>query len=420
MIRCLVAVVAMVLFVVPAEGQHGLRRDVARLFEFGDCGEPLCLNVDNNHGHHYIAASTEQSGQILAFLSNAIGTSIASIPVGGSSGGTTFTFEGGLPVRSTVSAGPIYAERAETIGRGRFLAGANATLFHFTSIRSTPLDRLEFVFTHQNVGDPLYGDPIFENDVIRVDMDLSVQVTVSSIFLAYGLTDRLDLGVALPFVNTAVSGVSNAQIQSFGVTPHTFGGPDEISARAAWSGSARGIGDIVFRGKANLGESAFGSVAILGDVRVPTGDEDNLLGTGSANVRVLGILSGRFGDFSPHLNGGVLVRTGEFERNAALASVGFDHLINPSVTLAIDFLSSWEYGDVALALPAPRTFDVPYQRTVRLSNIRGGSDDSAYLSLGTKISALDNLTIVANTLTPIIRGGFQPAIAGTLGIEFNP
>ncbi len=420
MLRRFLVTVALICFAMPAEAQRGLRWDVAELFQFGDCGDPLCLNVDNNHGHHYIAASTEQSGQILAFLSSAIGTSIASIPIGGSSGGTTFTFEGGLPVRSTVSSGPIYAERAQTIGRGRFLAGANATLFQFTSIRSTPLDRLQFVFTHQNVGDPAYGDPIFENDVIEVDMDLNVRVAVSSVFLTYGLTDRLDLGVAVPFVNTSVSGVSNAQIRSFGVTPHTFGGPDEITARAAWSGSAIGVGDIVFRAKANLGESGIGSVAVLGDVRLPTGDEDELLGSGSTNVRVLGIVSGRYGGFSPHANGGVLIRTGEFERNAALASIGFDHLMNSTVTLAIDFLSSWEFGEEALRLPAPRVFEVPYERSVRLTNIRGGSDNSAYLSLGTKISALDNLTVVANTLTPLIRGGFQPAIAGTVGIEFNP
>jgi hypothetical protein len=31
----------------------------------------------------------------------------------------------------------------------------------------------------------------------------------------------------------------------------------------------------------------------------------------------------------------------------------------------------------------------------------------------------ENFTIVANTLTPIVRGGFQPSIAGTIGIEYN-
>ncbi len=418
--RCIWSTLVLLMFSSPLSAQQGLRWDVANLFRFGDCGEPLCLNVDNEHGDHYIAASTEQSGQLLAFLSSAIGASIASIPIGGSSGGSTFTFEGGLPVRSTISAGPIFAERAQTIGRGRFLAGANATLFEFSTLRSTPLDQLRFVFTHQNVGNAAYGDPLFENDIIQVDMDLSVRVAVSSIFLAYGLTDRLDLGVAVPLVNTSVSGTSNAQIIPFGTTPHTFGGPNDVRANATWSGSATGLGDIVLRAKANLGESDIGSFALLGDVRVPTGDEDNLLGSGSTGVRVLGILSATFGDFSPHANGGVAIRTGELERNAILATVGFDHLLSTAATLAVDFISAWEFGDETLTLPPPRTFDVPYQRTVPLTNVRGGSDNTAYLSLGAKLMSGENFTIVANTLTPIVRGGFQPSIAGTIGIEYNP
>ena len=45
----------------------------------------------------------------------------------------TFRFEGGVPVRTSQSAGPIFAERAQTLGRGRMLAGLTRSSFSFTS-----------------------------------------------------------------------------------------------------------------------------------------------------------------------------------------------------------------------------------------------------------------------------------------------
>lgn len=265
----------------------------------------------------------------------------------------------------------------------------------------------------------MYGDPLFENEVIQVDLDLDVSVAVGSIFLTYGLTDRLDLGVAVPLVHTSISGVSEAQVIPFGpTTPHTFGG--DLNASVRWSGSATGLGDILLRGKANLGESSLGNVAILGDVRVPTGDSDDLLGSGSTSVRVLGILSGSIGDFSPHLNAGAVFRTGDFERNAVLATAGFDHLLTSNVTLAVDFISAWEFGETNLVLPAPVTWEHPYVRTMPLTNIPDRSDNTAYVSVGAKFAAGDRLIVVGNTLTPVIRGGLQPNIALTLGLEYNP
>lgn len=399
---------------------QGLRGQVADLFRFGDCGEPLCLDVDSGHGSHFIAASTQQTGQIIAFVANAIGTSIANVPIGSASGGSTFTFEGGLPVRSAVSSGPIFAERAQTIGRGRVLAGANATVFRFTSLRGTPLDALSFNFTHINVGSPLYGDPSFENDVIQVTTDLDVSLAVASLFATYGLTDRIDVGISVPLVHTAVSGHSHAQILPFGPTPHHFAGGTGLMSDASMSGSATGIGDITLRGKARLAESGAAGFAVLADVRLPTGKDEDLLGSGSTSVRGLAIASARYGDFSPHANGGFVWRGGEFERSAILATAGFDQLLAPWATLALDVISTWEVGEKKLSLPEPRHFDVPYERTLALTNIRNGHDDIIYTSVGAKLSRGENLTVVVNGLIPVLRGGLQPNVAWTLGFEYNP
>ena len=103
-----------------------LRSQVADLFRFGDCGEALCLKVNAAvHGLHYSPSAQAASGTLINFFTDAIGNSVSNIPISSSSGGVTFSFRGGAPVKTSVSTGPIFAERAHTIGRGRLLGGAN-------------------------------------------------------------------------------------------------------------------------------------------------------------------------------------------------------------------------------------------------------------------------------------------------------
>ena len=46
------------------------------------------------------------------------------------------------------------------------------------------------------------------------------------------------------------------------------------------SGNYSGIGDILLRTKLNLGQSPRGAGAVALDLRLPTGDEENLAGSG--------------------------------------------------------------------------------------------------------------------------------------------
>src|SRR5206468_9966964 len=81
-------------------------------------------------------------------------------------------------------------------------------------------------------------------------------------------------------------------------------------------GSATGIGYIATRVKVNLMRSERTNFSVLGDVRFPTGSADDLLGSGHIAARGLGILSARFGAFSPHANIGYLFRGGSTQNSA--------------------------------------------------------------------------------------------------------
>lgn len=406
---------------------QGIRDKVRDLFSFGSCGEPLCLpglvQEGNVHGRHYIPAA-EASGQlVLDFLTTAIGNALTNVPISATTSGVTFTFVGGLPQKSTTSAGPVFAERSQTLGRGRTLVGGNVSMLRFRTLRGVPLNGLSFTAIHENTQIPNeIGNPVFENDLLQVSTSLQLNTLVSSFFLTYGLTDRIDVGVAVPVVSTSLEGRSKGEIIPFGSTPaHYFGGTaqnPQLSAVSVTSASATGIGDVAARFKVNLGPQSGGlGFAILGDVRLPTGSEENLLGSGQVSSRVFAVLSGSRGGFSPHFNFGSVTRAGENQNNSMMATVGFDNLLTSKVTLAVDFLSEWQMGDSNLELPAPVTFTQPFRRTVSLTNIPDIKDNLFNGSVGAKYTANNGFTLVANVLAPLNRGGLRAWSMLTLGAE---
>src|SRR6478735_2677206 len=138
----------------------GLRAKVSQLFIFGDGSDPLFLagsGDPNNaaslraHGAHFIPSANAQNGSLIGFLIDAIGTSVANVPIGATSGSETFMFENGVPVRTSTSAGPIFGERAQTMGKGRTLIGLGRSSFNFRSLRGVPMNDVQLAFTHENV-----------------------------------------------------------------------------------------------------------------------------------------------------------------------------------------------------------------------------------------------------------------------------
>jgi hypothetical protein len=406
---------------------QGLRSTLTDLFTFGDCGEPLCLagsaNAQNGHGNHFIPADVAGNSTVLSFLMNAIGLNVANVPVSAASSGATFTFQNGLPVKTAESSGPVFGERGQTLGRGRMLVGANVSNVRFSTLRGIPLSDIELNFTHEDVGQQGLGVPTFENDFIQVRTSLDVNLLVSSFFVTYGLFDRVDIGVAVPLAHASVNGHSDAQIVPFGSPAvHFFGGtPDNpiLSAHAAASGSATGLGDISVRAKVNLNSSPHSSFSLLADARLPTGNADDFLGAGAWGFRGLGVFSARFGAFTPHFNGGFFYRSADFENNALLATAGFDQLMADWATFAFDLISEWQLGDSKLTIPPAVTIETPFVRTIQPTNIPDGRDDIVSASLGLKLRMDSGTTGVVNLILPVNRGGLRANAIWTLGLEYN-
>lgn len=444
-IRWLVTLASSLCIALPSvAAAQGLRDRISDLFIFGPGQEPLFLagSADPNnpaslqaHGLHFIPASAAGNGSIISFITDALGASVANIPIGSTSGGVTFRFEGGVPVPTSTSAGPIFAERAQTLGRGRILAGISRTGFTFATLRGVDMGNIGLVFTHQNVDFngcdaqfgadcSLYGVPVLENDAIDFHLSMDLDVRVTSMYLTYGLTDRFDLGLVVPIVQADFRGESDAQIRPFGGTTaaHYFAGTSAnpvLSAHRESLGSAAGLGDVALRAKINFRQTPASSFAFLVDGRFPTGSPKDLLGSGKFAGRALAVFNSRFGDFSPHVNAGYLYHAGTQQNDAILGTVGFDNRLAESVTMAADLVTELQVGDSKLHLPPLVTYESPFRRTLNPTNIPDIRDDIVNGSFGFKLIPAKNTTLVLNSLFPLNRGGLRANLVYTAGIEYT-
>jgi hypothetical protein len=319
--------------------------------------------------------------------------------------------------------------------------GANYTSTRFTTSRGEPIKDLRLSFTHVNTDSDqcdaeqgrdcaALGVPLSENDLLEVLLTLDLDVDVASLFVTYGLLDWVDLGLIVPVVHTNLAAHSVAQIIPFGTLPtgatHFLGGTPQdpvLSTTQVVDGSATGIGDLAGRMKMNVLARNRAAVAVLADVRAPTGDEADFLGTGEWAFRGLGILSLQFGNFSPHVNAGYVWR-GEnaangVDNDAALLTVGFDQVFSPWATFSADVISELQLGRSVFQVPAPVRFTEPFVRSVRPMEISDARDNLVTMSLGFRLATLSNFMAVANTLIPVTGSSPRPDFAWSVGVEYD-
>src|SRR5262245_61849345 len=285
---------------------QGLRDKISQLFIFGSGSDPLflagCADPNNPaairaHGAHFVPSAVSENGSLIAFITTAIGGNVANAPIGSTSGGETFRFEGGAPIKTSTSSGSIFAERGQTLGRGRAVGGIGLTTSHLSSLRGVDLHNIDGFFTHQNVDFPgcdttqaglsckLMGVPALENDVMQFKLDLDLNVRVTTLYATVGLTDFIDLGFVLPVVSTSMTGQSAAQVIPFGgpTAAHFFAGTPSspvLTGTRSVDGSSAGLGDMAARTKINILNPTRTSVAVLGWGRVGGGEGIGVLGYG--------------------------------------------------------------------------------------------------------------------------------------------
>ena len=385
----------------------------------------------STHSAHFNSAFQAEFTQFNISLAS----QLASVPLPSPASGFTYELDPALGVfkRSTQSFGPILAERAETIGRKKFSLGFNYQYFTFDTIEGVDLGNVPAVFTHDNAA---VGG---RSDVVTTANSIDLKVGQFTAFLSYGLADGVDISAALPFVKVDMGVASQATVQRIGTAsspathffrdpaaPGVFGTTKTFSQ----SGSASGIGDVVGRLKARLVKSGAAGVAIGADVRFPTGDELDLLGSGAWGVKPFLVLSVSKKVLSPHLNVGyqwngksVLagdVRTGEKQSlpNQILYDGGVDIGVTSKITLALDVLGRRVLKSPRLqtetfhALQGGLTF--PSIHFVQDANFNVTSG-----AAGLKVNAGGRLLLDFNVLFKLDNSGLRDKVTPLVGFEYS-
>jgi hypothetical protein len=329
------------------------------LLRFFQGANPIQL-VTTNHPAHFGAQPGAQA--IMTEINRSIASQIATFPLGSSSGGFAYTFDAELGVfsRSTESFGPLFAERALTIGRGKLGFGATYLHSNYDAFEGQNLHDGDtaFFLQHRDINrDGSHLSPYFEGDRIQGNLFLELTTDTTVFFANYGVTDKLDVGFALPFLRIDMGARMHYTIIPLSTAPdpfilHTFPGPGIDVANPATavhesdvfqSGTAEGLGDLVARAKYQLRRFGAGGLAVGFDLRLPTGDEQELLGSGATQAKLFLIGSGGGRKFSPHVNFGYTFSTGGGASIGELPdeinyTVGFDAALLPRVTLTGDIV----------------------------------------------------------------------------------
>jgi hypothetical protein len=171
---------------------------------------------------------------------------------------------------------------------------------------------------------------------VNAELDAQIRAEVFSLFFNYGVTDRIDVGLIVPFLYIDMEG----EVTTFGLIDPGTGEPlpPEEAVTVKRSDDDFGLGDITARVKANLYESKWIDAGVRGDVILPTGDEEDFMGFGDPAFQLTAIFSKSMKWVSPHANGGILLRINEKYGHAARWSAGADINVHERAALGFDFV----------------------------------------------------------------------------------
>lgn len=249
-----------------------------------------------------------------AAISRALLIDLTSVPLATASSGFLYRLNPqlGTVERATESFGAFFVERALTPGPGHASFGISTTTSSFDELDGKSLRDGALVTVANQFRDE--AAPFDTESLI-----LHLRTSTMTIFGSVGISNRIEIGAALPLVKLTLDG------QRLNV----YRGATLVQATG--NATASGLADVALRGKVNLFANRSGGVAVAGEVRLPTGDATNLLGAGKTSYRIMGIGSLESGAVALHGNASLLTGgvSSELDFAGALSVA-----VHPRLTLA--------------------------------------------------------------------------------------
>jgi hypothetical protein len=366
-------------------------------------------------------------------VSQQIGSGVSTFPLGSSAGGFTYGYDPALGTfsRTTPTFGPAFAERAATVGKGKVSFGMNYVHASYDTLDGESLQNgaIKFNLLHQVLNPPSY----VQGDVIQASLSMNLVTDTTAFFVNYGVSDRLDIALAVPIVRVKMDLTYHAAILDFsthGSNPPVHAFVDGSNAKDfTSSGSASGVGDVIVRAKYGLSKSGPVATAVGLDVRLKTGDKNNMLGSGVTQTELFLIASGNAGDrLSPHVNvgytfaGGSSVTTVSDQFNYV---GGLEVSVTPRVTVVGDLVGRTFRNVLRLSdTTTPHAFQTsqggPEQTTLlETAAVNPGSLSSVLGTAGVKFNPWGNLLISAHLLFPLNDAGLRSKVTPVVGFDYS-
>jgi hypothetical protein len=330
-------------------------------------------------------------------ISRALLANLSTLPVASSSSAFVYRLnpELGTVERATQTFGPFFLERALTAGRGRASVGLTVQHLNFTSLDGRSLGDGSLVTTANQFVD--------EREPFDVDrLTLHINADVATLYGTVGVTNRLDVGFAAPMVSLTLDG---SRINTY--RGRTF-------TQATARGHATGFADVVVRTKYTVYDEDAAGLAAAVDVRLPTGRQADLLGTGSASYKfsALGSLEG--GRMSAHANAGVTVGglAPEISYGAAVAVAA-----TSTVSLVGEVLGRWIDSSGHLV---STTAAHPLLNGVNTIRLTGDSSSLQIVTVvpGLKWNLTDTWVLAGNVSIPLTTGGLNAHFTPFIGLDY--
>jgi hypothetical protein len=400
-----------------------------------DRGIRLPRGTPGEHEAHFLD-STGFTENFLS-LNTAIATQLTILPIASPASGFTFSYDraAGVHTRTAKSFGPIFTERGETIGQKKVFVGFSFQRFRFDQIDDQKLGELPAVFRHVGTGRAL-------EDVVTSVNNVDLRLDQFTVFGTVGLTNSFDVSVAVPILDVHMSATSTALIQRLStmnvdcpagttIPCHFF---DPANQRGSLfnqyeNGSdSSGIGDVTLRFKYGLYRGEKVAVALLTDIRLPSGNEREYLGSGATGIKPFLALSFGGGRIAPHMNigyqwngnsllaGDLVAGTKGSLPNQFFYSAGTDIGIVSRLTVAVDWLGLRLFD-------SPRVFQTPYVAAPNITfpQLSTRIEDFSLnnIAIGAKLNLVDELLLTGNILFRADYGGMHNKPVPLIGLSYS-
>ena len=198
-----------------------------------------------------------------------------------------------------------------------------------------------------------------------------------------------------------------------------------IGARAL---PASGIGDVLVRLKGTALKTAPAWFALGVDVRLPTGDAYNFLGSGALGLKPFIAISGRTKRVTPHVNvgyqwndssplaGDIFTGTSGHLPNQLEYAVGFDAGVNKKFSFAADLLGQEIFHAQGVT---PTTFTAANGSTFADNGFIRENINLTNGSVGFKVNPIGTLLVSFNVLVQLNDAGLRSRVVPLVGFSYT-